>query len=99
MHNSSGHRRVLSQLPQPPLEGVEAALDVAQLGEELERVLPADGVSGAGAEHGYGATELLDLEAPVHDEHGLSPTASPTTLAITQTVLEVGRLSSDSVGR
>ena len=36
--------------PQPPLEVVEAALDVAQFGEELERVLPADSVPGAGAD-------------------------------------------------
>ena len=38
----------LRQLPQPPLEVVEAALDLAQLGEELKRVLPAEGIPGAG---------------------------------------------------
>jgi hypothetical protein len=36
------------QLPQPLLEVVEAALDVAELGEEVQRFLPADGVTGAG---------------------------------------------------
>ena len=45
---------------------VEAALDVAELREELEGLLPADGVPGAGGEHGDAAAELFDLEAPVH---------------------------------
>jgi hypothetical protein len=39
---------LLGQLPQPPLEIVEAALDVAQLAEQPQRILPADGVPGAG---------------------------------------------------
>jgi hypothetical protein len=46
--------RLLRQLPQPPLEVVETALDVVQLSEELERLLPADGVRGAGSQHGSG---------------------------------------------
>jgi hypothetical protein len=51
---------------QPPPEVVEATLNVAQPIEESERVLPSDGIPGAGAEHGDRATQLLDLEAPVH---------------------------------
>ena len=46
---SRGRLPLLRQLPQPSLEGVEAALDVAELGQELERILRADGVAGAGA--------------------------------------------------
>jgi hypothetical protein len=57
--------RLLCQLPQPSLEVVEPALDVVQLGEELERLLPADGVAGAGGEYGDVPAELLDLEPPV----------------------------------
>jgi len=41
-------------------------LHVAQLGEEPQRVFPADGVPGARGEHGDAAAELLHLEAPVH---------------------------------
>jgi hypothetical protein len=37
---------LLRQLSQSPLEVIEAALDVVQLGEELERIFPADGVTG-----------------------------------------------------
>ena len=47
------------QLAQPPLEGVEAPVVVVQLGEDLECLLPANGVPGAGSEHGDAATELL----------------------------------------
>ena len=57
---------LLGQLSQPPLQVIEAALDVVQLGQELQRVLPADGVPGAGGEHGDAAAELLDVEAPFH---------------------------------
>jgi len=55
----------IGQHAQPPVEVVEAALDVMELGQELERLLPADGVPGAGASIAV-ATELLDVEAPVH---------------------------------
>jgi hypothetical protein len=46
----------------PPLQVVEAALHVAQLGEELQRVPSADGVPGTGAQHGDRLAELLDFE-------------------------------------
>jgi hypothetical protein len=48
------------------LRSVEPALHITQLDEELERILPANGVPGAGAEPGDRAAELLDLEAAVH---------------------------------
>jgi len=38
-------------------------LEVAEFGEELERVLPADGVPGTGAKHGGAPAVVFDLVA------------------------------------
>jgi hypothetical protein len=47
-------------------DSIEAALDVAQLGEEVERLLAAGGITGGGAQHGDRAAQPFDLQAPVY---------------------------------
>jgi hypothetical protein len=40
-------------------------LDVTPLGQQPQRVLPADGAPGAGAQHGDAAAKLLGLDTLV----------------------------------